>query len=74
MVGETYLSVSGSGISASGKQPALRLAIDRFMKQSGVEIRPSHEVDNLGGIMSLIVSTGGIAILPAYAKAFCRSR
>ena len=70
IVGETFLSISGTGMSASGRPPALRLAIDRFLKKSGVTIKPSHEVDNLGGIMSLIVSTGGVALLPAYAKTF----
>jgi LysR family transcriptional regulator, hca operon transcriptional activator len=70
IVGETFLSVSGTALSVSGKPPALRLAIDRYLKESGIDIRPSHEVDNLGGVMSLIASTGGIALLPAYAKTF----
>lgn len=70
IVGETFLSVSGSALSVSGRPPALRLAIDRYLKQCGIHIRPSHEVDNLGGVMSLIVSTGGAALLPAYAKTF----
>jgi LysR family hca operon transcriptional activator len=68
IVGETFLSVSGTALSLSGKPPALRLAIDRHLKQCGVDIRPSHEVDYLGGVMSLITSTHGVAILPAYAK------
>jgi LysR family transcriptional regulator, hca operon transcriptional activator len=70
LVGETFLSVSGAGLSVSGKPPALRLAIDRYLHDSGVDIRPSHGVDNLGGVMSLIASTGGVALLPAYAKVF----
>jgi LysR family hca operon transcriptional activator len=70
IIGETFLSVSGSALTVSGKAPALRLAIDRYLEESGINIRPSHEVDNLGGIMSLIASTGGVALLPAYAKAF----
>ncbi len=70
IVGETFLSVSGTALSVSGKPPALRLAIDRYLKESGIDIRPSHEVDNLGGVMSLIASTRGIALLPAYAKTF----
>jgi LysR family hca operon transcriptional activator len=70
IAGETFLSVSGTALSVSGKPPALRLVIDRFLKENGIEIRPSHEVDNLGGVMSLIASTGGIALLPAYAKRF----
>lgn len=70
LVGETFLGVSGTALSLSGKPPALRLATDRYLKESGIEIRPSHEVDNLGGMMSLIRSTRGIALLPAYAKTF----
>jgi LysR family hca operon transcriptional activator len=70
LVGETFLSVSGTALSAAGKPPALRLAIDRYLKQCGIDIRPSHEVDNLGGVMSLIASTRGVALLPAYAKTF----
>jgi LysR family transcriptional regulator, hca operon transcriptional activator len=69
IAGETFISVSGTALSISGKQPALRRAIDRYLKDNGVEIRPSHEVDNLGGVMSLIPSTRGIALLPLYAKA-----
>jgi LysR family hca operon transcriptional activator len=70
IAGETFLSISGTAMSASGRPPALRLAIDRYFKKSGITIKPSHEVDNLGGIMSLIVSTGGVAIMPAYARTF----
>jgi LysR family transcriptional regulator, hca operon transcriptional activator len=73
VAGETFLSVSGAAMSTSGRPPALRLAIDRYLKKSGVNIKPSHEVDNLGGVMSLIVSTGGVALLPAYAKTFLPS-
>jgi LysR family hca operon transcriptional activator len=73
IVGATFLSVSGAALSVSGKPPALRLAIDRYLKESGVDIKPSHEVDNLGGVMSLIASTGGVALLPAYARTFLPS-
>ncbi len=69
-VNETFLGVSGSALSLSGKPPALRLTVDRYLKESGIDIRPSHEVDNLGAMMSLIASTQGIALLPAYAKTF----
>lgn len=67
---ETFISVSGTALSISGKQPALRRTIDRFLRENGIEIRPNHEVDNLGGVMSLIASTGGLALLPTYAKTF----
>jgi LysR family hca operon transcriptional activator len=61
IAGETFISVSGTALSISGKQPALRRAIDRYLKD---------EVDNLGSVMSLIASTRGIALLPLYAKTF----
>lgn len=70
IVGETFLSVSGTALGISGKQPALRRTIDRYLKENGVDLKPSHEVDNLGAIMSLIASTRGVALLPAYAKTF----
>ena len=67
---EKFISVSGTALSISGKQPALRRTIDRFLNENGIEIRPSYEVDNLGAVMSLIASTGGVALLPLYAKTF----
>ena len=70
IVGQTFISVSGAALGVSGKQPALRRAIDSYLTQNGVEIKPSHEVDNLGAVISLIASTQGIALLPRYAKTF----
>jgi LysR family hca operon transcriptional activator len=67
---ETFLSVSGQALSPSGRPPALRQTIDRYFQSMGVGIQPSHEVDSLVGVMSLIGSTGGMALLPAYAKTF----
>lgn len=45
ILGETFLSVSGGALSAAGKPPALRLAIDGYLKDNGIQLRPSHEVD-----------------------------
>ncbi len=70
IVGETFISVSGSALSISGKQPALRRILDKFFQDNAVQVRPSHEVDNLRAVMSLIASTGGVALLPRYAKTF----
>ena len=35
-----------------------------------MDLQPVHRVDNLAMAMSLIASTGGVALLPAYAKNF----
>ena len=63
IVGETFVSVSNTA-------PALRVVIDDYLKRSNLDIRPNHEVDNLAMAMSLIASTRGVALLPAYAQNF----
>jgi LysR family transcriptional regulator, hca operon transcriptional activator len=68
IVGEKFLSVSGNALSFTRAAPALRLAIDAYLKKCDIRIRPSYEVDNLAGAMSLITTTGSVALLPVYAK------
>jgi len=63
LVGETFINVSGTA-------PTLRVVIDAYLKQSGIAITPAHEVDNLAMAMSLVASTRGVALLPAYAQNF----
>lgn len=68
LVGEVFISVSGKALSGRGVAPALRVVINDYLKRSKVDLKPSHEVDNLAGVMSLISSTRGVALLPVYAK------
>jgi LysR family hca operon transcriptional activator len=63
LVGEKFINVSSTA-------PTLRAVIDAYIKESCVAIAPVHEVDNLAMAMSLIASTRGVALLPAYAKNF----
>jgi len=63
IAGETFISVSNTA-------PTLRVVIDDYLRRSGIDIRPVHEVDNLAMAMSLVASTGGVALLPAYAQNF----
>ena len=65
---EIFLSISAKALGGTGRPPALRIVIDAYLKKCGITVKPSHEVDNLAGIMSLITSTGGVALLPTYAK------
>jgi LysR family transcriptional regulator, hca operon transcriptional activator len=60
-------------IGMSGTAPTLQAVIDDYLKRSGMALRPAHRVDNLAMAMSLIASTGGVALLPAYAKNFLPS-
>jgi LysR family hca operon transcriptional activator len=63
LVGETFITVSTTA-------PTLRTVIDAFIAELRLGIHPGHEVDNLAMAMSLIASTRGVALLPAYAKNF----
>lgn len=63
LVGETFVTVSETA-------PVLRVVIDNYLKRSGMNITPAHEADHLSMGMSLIASTGGVGLLPAYALNF----
>jgi LysR family hca operon transcriptional activator len=60
-------------IAVSDKAPVLRLVIDDYLKRSGIDVTPRHEVDNVVMGVSLVASTGGVALLPAYAQNFLPS-
>jgi LysR family transcriptional regulator, hca operon transcriptional activator len=63
LAGETFVAVSNTA-------PVLRVVIDNYLKRSGVNITPQHEVDHIAMAMSLIASTRGVALLPAYVQNF----
>src|SRR5258706_11661873 len=63
LVGEIFVTVSGTA-------PVLRGVIDNYLKRSGIDITPAHEADHLSMGMSLIASTHGVGLLPAYAQNF----
>jgi LysR family hca operon transcriptional activator len=66
LVGETFVAVSDTA-------PVLRVVIDDYLRRSGVDITPAHEADHLAMGMSLIASTRGVGLLPAYAQNFLAS-
>jgi LysR family hca operon transcriptional activator len=66
LAGETFVTVSNTA-------PVLRAVIDNYLKRSGINITPDHEADHLAMGMSLIASTRGVGLLPAYAQNFLPS-
>jgi len=64
IVGETFLSAS------SATTHALRGVIDDYLRRCGINITVNHEFDNPLMAVSLTASTGGVALLPAYAQNF----
>jgi len=65
--------VSQIFVTVDDTAPVLRMVIDNYLKHSRINIKPTHEVDNLAMAMSLIASTGGVGLLPAYAQNFLLS-
>jgi LysR family hca operon transcriptional activator len=63
LVGETFVAVSNTA-------PVLRALIDKYLKRSGINLTPAHETEHVVMGVSLVASTGGVALLPAYAQNF----
>lgn len=63
VAGETFLGMSRTA-------PALQRIINDYLRRSGIEIHAKHEVDNLSMAISLVASTRGVTLLPAYARNF----
>ena len=63
LVGETFVTVAHTA-------PVLRGVIDNYLTQSGIHITPAHEIDHVVMGMTVIASTRGVGLLPAYAQDF----
>jgi LysR family hca operon transcriptional activator len=55
-------------IGGSNKATVLRAVTEDYLRRSGLDIKLDHGVDNLAMAMSLVASTRGMALMPAYAK------
>src|ERR1700675_257647 len=57
-------------IGASNIAGPMREAIEAYLAANKLDLEPAHRVHNLTMAMSLIASTRGVALLPAYAENF----
>ena len=55
-------------IGGANKAAVLRAVTEDYLRRSGVYIELDHGVDNMAMAMSLVASTRGLALMPAYAK------
>ena len=55
-------------IGGSNKASVLRAVTEEYFHRSGLDIKLDHGVDNMAMAMSLVASTRGLALMPAYAK------
>jgi LysR family transcriptional regulator, hca operon transcriptional activator len=59
-VGETF-------IGGANKAAVLQAVTEDYLRRSGLDIKVDHGVDNMAMAMSLVASTRGLALMPAYA-------
>jgi LysR family transcriptional regulator, hca operon transcriptional activator len=55
-------------IGGSNKARVLRAVTEAYLRRAGVDIKLDHGVDNMAMTISLVVSTRGLALMPAYAR------
>ena len=55
-------------IGGANKAAVLRAVTEEYLRRSGVDIKLDHGVDNMAMAVSLVVSTHGLALMPAYAR------
>ncbi|HEY0688139.1 MAG TPA: LysR substrate-binding domain-containing protein [Kribbella sp.] len=55
-------------VGGSNKVTVLRAVTDDYLSRAGLDLKLDHGVDNLAMAMSLVASTRGPALMPAYAR------
>src|ERR1700719_2427932 len=55
-------------IGGAKKAAVLRGVTEDYLRRSGLDVKLDYGVDNMAMAMSLVVSTRGLALMPAYAK------
>jgi LysR family transcriptional regulator, hca operon transcriptional activator len=61
LTGETFIGFSDI-------PHVLRDVVDAYLRKRHVHLTPSHHIDNFAVGISLVASTGGVALLPAYVE------
>src|SRR3984957_7876006 len=55
-------------IGGANKAAVLQAVTEDYLRRSGLDIKLDHGVDNMAMAMSMVASTRGLALMPAYAK------
>ena len=55
-------------IGGSNKAAVLRAVTEDYLRRSGIDVKLDHGVDNMAMAISLVASTRGVALMPAYAR------
>ena len=54
----------------SKSAPAVRRVVLEYFNRTGIDLKPEHEVHNVVHAISMITSTRGVMLLPAYTKRY----
>src|SRR5712691_5608599 len=57
-------------IGMADQAPILRALVEDYFRRSGIDLHPTHRVEYLSMAVSLVASTGGLALLPDFARNF----
>ena len=56
--------VEAEALGSDYQAAVLRAVTDAYLRRSGLDIKLDHGVDNMAMAMSLVASTGGLALMP----------
>src|SRR5690349_20171469 len=59
---EPFISFSAS------YSPALRRVIDAYLRDGGLDVTPVHQAETLPMVISFLLSSRGVTLLPAYMR------
>ena len=62
LVGEIFIGTSPRSA------PTLRAAVDGYISELGLALKPDHIAENISMAISLVASTRGVSMLPLYAQ------
>lgn len=66
--GNRCKSPASAAENHANKATVLRAVTDDYLRRSGLDITVDHGVDNMAMATSLVASTRGLALMPAYAR------
>ena len=62
-VGETFIGLADQA-------PVVRTLIEHYLRQRGIELLPAHRAEYISMLISLVASTGGLAVAPENTRNF----
>jgi LysR family transcriptional regulator, hca operon transcriptional activator len=62
-VGETFIGLADQA-------PVVRTLVENLLRQWGIEVQPAHRAEYISMLISLVASTGGLAVAPENTRNF----